>query len=172
MSNRNLPADLLFIITTSAFGKSSMYERLKFKNESVSTFLGLTSGMGTFHIPKEVYAEIITYLQDKGYDVKRGYGTGPSRKLKIISMAFGKLGISNFKYHNIKRGIYLFPYVQNLKTVIKENAEPLWYDRSFFDLEKFWKKRYLLPRSKRITTWKEFNFDNFFENQISNIQSL
>lgn len=172
LAKRKLPSDLLFIITTSAFGKSSVYDRLKFKDEPVSTFLGHTSGLGTFHISEDVFKQILEYLRKEGYDIKRGYGTGPSRKLKIIEIAFRKLGVSHFKYHNIKRGIYLFSNVKNLKNVIKENTDPIWHDRPFFDLTEFWKNRYMLPRSKRITTWKDFNFNNFFERQMNYIQNL
>jgi glycosyltransferase involved in cell wall biosynthesis len=46
--NRTLPNNLLFTTTTSAYGKSSVYERLKYQNRNLSEFMGFTAGAGTF----------------------------------------------------------------------------------------------------------------------------
>ena len=113
IKGRKLNPDLLFITTTSAFGKSSLYNRLKYNGETVAECLGYTQGSGTFHIPEELYVELLDFLKNKGVDVTRGYGHGPSRKLKLISLSLKYLGLSKFEYHGIKREFYLFPLVRN-----------------------------------------------------------
>lgn len=174
IKNRKLPAYLLFVTTTATFGKSSIYERLNYKGKSVSEFLGYTAGSGTFHLPEELYQRIIKYLQNKGINTKRenwkeAHKTTPSRKLKLINLAFEYLGMPNFAYHNIPRGFYLFSNVENLRQVIQGKEEPIWYDRPFRDLSSYWLKRWGIPRAKRTNKWREFNFDAFMRDELKKL---
>ena len=125
LRKRKIKANLLFITTTSAFGKSSMYDRLKYHDELIAESLGYTKGAGTFHIPETLYQELRTYLEKKGIVTKTTFGHGPSRKLKLIEKALGYLGISNYTYHGIKREFFLFSHVKNLRDVIQKNKKPL-----------------------------------------------
>ncbi len=172
MKKRKIPSRLLFITTTSAYGKSSVYERIKYHKETVSYFIGFTTGSGTFHLPQELYEEVLLFLQQKGIDTKRGYGTGPSRKLKLVDMAFRHLKIPTFTFHNIKRGYYFFPNVKNLDNVIHKNKRPLWYNRPFAELSNFWKDRWCIPRSRRVDSWRDFDSDKFFRKTELQIKRL
>jgi hypothetical protein len=172
IKKRKLAPDLLFITTTSAFGKSSLYNRLKYGDEIVAESLGYTKGSGTFHIPDDIYQEIINLLQEKGVDTRRGYGHGPSRKLRLIGIGLRYLGLSNFQYHGIKRELYLFPLVKNLKEVIQNGEEPIWFDRPFDKLVDYWKERWAIPRSKRFQDWKDFNSDEFLEEIKQKIEEV
>lgn len=163
LRHRKLKPELLFITTTSAFGKSSLYNRLKYNGEIVAISLGYTQGSGTFHIPEELYEEILDFLSQKGIDVARGYGHGPSRKLKLISLGLKYLGLSNYEYHGIKREFYLFPLVKNLKEVIQNGEKPIWIDRPFDNLVDYWKKRWAIPRVERKPEWREFESEKFFK---------
>ena len=163
LMEREIPADLLFITTTSAFGKGTIYERIDFNGEKINEFLGYTTGSGTFHLSEQNYQLLINYLDSLGYETKRGYGTGPSRKLHLIDNAFRELGIAKFSNHGIKRGFYLFSNVSNLKKVITSNEKPVWYNRPFEDLTQYWKERWCIPRSDRIEKWKSFDQEKFIE---------
>jgi len=156
MNEKIIPSELLFFTTTGAFGKSSVYERVKYNDRKITKFIGYTTGRGTFHIPEEIYLELLNFLEDQGENVERGYGTGPSRKLNLIRKATAKLGLSGYIFHNIKRGYYIIHNVDNLFKVIHENEKPNYYNDKFEDLFAYWKKRWLLPRSKRINKWKKF----------------
>jgi len=162
IKGRVIEPDLLFITTTSAFGRSSLYNRLKYDGEIVAENLGYTRGSGTFHVPENLYLEILEFLSKKGIDTSRGYGHGPSRKLKLVSLAFRYLGLPKFEYHGIQREFYLFPLVKNLKEVIKKKESPNYIDRPFNKLVDYWKERWALPRAKRKPSWKEFNAEEFF----------
>jgi len=162
LKERIIEPDLLFITTTSAFGRSSLYNRLKYNGEIVAESLGYTKGSGTFHIPEELYLEILEFLSKKGIDVSRGYGHGPSRKLKLISLALKYLNLPKFEYHGIQREFYLFPLVKNLKEVIKKKEEPIYIDRPFKKLVDYWKKRWALPRAERRSEWRKFETEKLF----------
>ena len=132
-------------------------------NIFVANFIGLTSGSGTFHIPQVIFEEILVYLDSQGVDVTRGYGTGPSRKLELVQKGLSLLEIPNYIFHNIKRGYYLFPNVNNLYDVLHENKQPIWHNRPLNKLVKFWKERYGIPRSKRVTKWMLFDSNDYFK---------
>lgn len=172
IKGRRLESELLFITTTSAFGKSSLYNRLKYNGEVVAECLGYTQGSGTFHIPEQLYKKILEFLRAQGVDVSRGYGHGPSRKLKLISLGLKYLGLSRFEYHGIKREFYLFPLVKNLKEVIQNGEKPIWIDRPFDKIVDYWKKKWALPRAERMPEWKKFNSNNFFKKTEKMLKEL
>jgi hypothetical protein len=169
---RKIPNHFLFLTTSSAFGKSSMYDRLRYENNEISQFIGFTSGAGTFHISESLYRELLTFLKHKNIDTKLGYGTGSSRKLRLVSTAFRLLKMPKFSFHNIRRGYYLFPVVKNLHNVIHENANPEYYDRPFGELFQYWRVRWCLPRSKRILRWRSFDCEAFFAEAKEKIDAL
>jgi hypothetical protein len=172
IKGRKFKPDLLFITTTSAFGKSSLYNRLKYNDETVAVCLGYTKGSGTFHIPEEIYMDLLDFLKDKGVDVNRGYGHGPSRKLKLISLSLKYLGLSKFEYHGIKREFYLFPLVKNLRDIIQKKRKPISVDRPFNRLADYWKERWAVPRAERMPEWKDFKRDTFFKEAERMLEEL
>ncbi len=163
IKGRKLKPDLLFITTTSAFGRSSLYNRLKCNGEVVAECLGYTQGSGTFHIPEELYEEILKFLSSKGINVVRGYGHGPSRKLRLISLGLHYLGLPSFEYHGIKREFYLFTLVKNLRDAIQKRQKPVWIDRPFDKLVDYWKERWAIARAERMPEWKDFKAKNYFK---------
>ena len=156
MKRRVIEPDLLFLTTTSAFGKGSIYNRLRVGDESVAISLGYTKGSGTFHIPENLYNDIKVFLRRRKVDTSTTFGHGPSRKMKIIDTAMSKLNLNNYTYHNIQREFFLFPLAKNLKTVISKNVIPRYYNRKLNDMTNFWKERWAIPRSQKFNDWKEF----------------
>ena len=169
---RKIEPELLFITTTSAFGKSSLYNRLKYNGEVVAESLGYTRGSGTFHIPDELYEELMEFLKNQGVRVARGIEHGPSRKIKLVSLGLKYLGLPKFEYHGIKRKFYLFPLVKNLKGVIQSGEKPIWIDRPLDKLVDYWKERWAIPRAKRIPKWKDFDCDKFFREVEKMLEEL
>lgn len=170
IKNRKLPARLLFITTTGAYGKSSVYTRLKFKDEEVVKFIGYTHGSGTFHIPNILYAELLRYLKKRGYNIKRGFGNGPSRKLRLIDQALHLLGFTNGATHGIQRAVYLFPLAKNLTSVIQENKRPIWVHRTVNELTEFWKNRWREARAKRDKTFLNFSSEDFIKKTLRDLK--
>jgi len=161
IKGRILNSDLLFITTTSAFGRSSIYNRLKYKNELIARSLGYTQGYGVFHIPDDLYREILKYLQEKGIEITFKYNTGSSKKMSYLSKAFRFLELKNFSKHGLKREVFLFSLVKNLKEVIKYKEDPVFYNYSFEELLDYWKQRWAIPRSQRKPQWKDFKCEEY-----------
>ena len=172
MEKRRIPSRLLFTTTTSAFGRGTIYERLRYRGQHLNRFLGYTSGYGTFHLPNEQYLNMLDALKHKGLDVRRGYGTGPSRKLRLIRRGMQILGLPDFAYHNIQRGCYIFPNVVNLKAVIHGNRKPRWRNLPFDSLATYWRERWCIPRAQRINDWRAFDSNRFFRNAAAQIRRL
>ena len=162
MKKRTLKPDLLFLTTTSAFGKSSMYDRLKYKEHLAAIPIGYTQGTGTFHMSESLTREVYAMLQKRNVNTATGYGHGPSRKIKLFKKAFSCLGLKDFYAHGILREVYFFPLAKNLPLVIHENKRPMWHDRPFQEIAEYWKARWALPRSRRMPQWKEFDSKEFF----------
>jgi len=168
---QDLPARLLFVTTTGAFGKSSLYTRLKLREEWLATFIGYSNGSGSFHIPNALYEKLLVMLSRSGADVARGYGNGPSRKMRLIRQGMAELGYKNGVLHGVKRAIYLFPFAKNLDSLIKNGCRrPIWHHRRESDLTDFWKQRWILPRlDAREQTMRQFNKDHFLDEQLEGI---
>lgn len=162
IKKRTLPAELLFIVTTSAFGRSSIYNRLVYRGEKAAVSLGFTAGSGTFHISDSLYARLLEYLESKGVDTTRGYGSGPSRKMKLVSTALRLLGIRRLHYHNVQREVILFPLVRNLHGVLHGGEPPDYIKRPFAEVAAWWKERYCVPRFERVKP--SFDAGEFLEN--------
>ena len=145
--NRKIPPNLLFITTTGAYGKSSVFNRLKFNEDKICDFIGYTNGSGSFHIPNTLYEGFVTYLREEGFKVGREFGNGPSAKMKIITQAMNLLGFKNGVNHGIKRSVYLFPLVRNLEKVVSKGENPRWYKRNVRDLTECWKSRWASKRA-------------------------
>ncbi|MFC2047922.1 Druantia anti-phage system protein DruA [Chloroflexota bacterium] len=157
IQNRVIPPRLLFITTTGAYGKSSVYNRLKYQGQDVAKFIGYTTGSGSFHIPDTLFDELIVFLKSKGIDTRRGYGSGPSRKLRLIDTALKQLNFKNGVNHGVKRAVYLFPFATNLKEIIESDEPPVWLNRSTEELSDFWKQRWALQRANREQSYTNFN---------------
>ena len=171
MQKRVIPPRLLFATTTGAFGKSSIYNRLRSESgEPLAKYIGDSEGAGSFHIPNSTYLKILGFLQKQGVNTERGYGHGPSRKMRLISQGMNLLGYKDGNRHGIKRSIYLFSYVKNLSQLIDgEHARPLWIDRPERDLVEFWKSRWALPKINKTNYrgYRDFRAGEFVDGQLS-----
>ncbi len=154
LQKQMIPPHLIALTTTSAFGRSSIYNRLKFEDRLVAQSLGFTKGYGSFHV-LSIYDEIKAFL--KKYDtLKNGYGDGP-RSVWVNSRRASQLvGVkNNLLEHGVQREIFLFPLLENLNSYIQDpSIAPIYYDASFEELSSWWKKRWLLERANRVTDWQ------------------
>lgn len=158
MEKRVLPPHLVALTTTSAFGRSSIYNRLKYRGQLLAESLGFTNGYGNFHLQR-LYPILKAYLESQGVNTAGGYGTGPRRSWQLMRLALDKLGISaDLLKHGIQREAFLFRLIDNLETYMNgETDTPKFKDLPFADLAAYWRERYLLPRADRVDSWHSWD---------------
>jgi len=158
MEGRVIPAHLVALTTTSAFGRSSIYNRLKYNGNLIAESLGYTKGYGNFHL-HSLYPIIKEYLESENVSIQGGYGTGPRRTWQLIRTALDRIGLSgDLLKHGVKREAFLFRLVDNLEEYLKgETLAPIYRDYPFDDLANYWKERWLIKRADRVDGWHQWD---------------
>ena len=161
MEQRILPPHLVALTTTSAFGRSSLYNRLRYNGTVIAESLGYTEGYGTFHLIG-LYPLFRKFLEEQGISTRGGFGTGPRRKWQTMVRALERLGFSaNLLHHGVKREAFLFRLIDNLEEYMEgRDHKPLYRNLPFSDLVTWWRERWLLPRVKRVDGWEEWRKEN------------
>ena len=165
--DKRVSNSLVGIFTTSLFGKSSQYNRLKYNDELLYKEIGYTKGYGTLHLSGETIQAMVKLLKAKGVDVNHDFGDGPSWVMRVIRTAGDMLGFdSDFLLrHSFKRSIYFVPLAKNYSDVLNgENVKPLYHNYSQKKLVEHWRNRWLDNRRKNIdviTNILEFSPENF-----------
>ncbi len=126
ISNKRKHPSLVMVTTTSAFGRSSVYNRLKLGPEPIFRSLGYTQGFGHFHIPESLFALMREYLKKKRNDYSDNfeYGQGANWKLRVVREACTLAGLSpGFRNHGVKREVFACELARNAREVLR--GEPV-----------------------------------------------
>jgi len=167
MIEKRQASKLVGIFTTSLYGKSSQYNRLKFNNELLYKPVGETKGYGTLHLSEETIGKMQDLLKTKNIYITNKFGDGPSWTMRIIHKAGKELGFDPdlLLNHSFKRSIYFIPLAKNWQQFLKDQTnKPIYYNYSKKELVSFWKKRWLQNRKKNNIVFSKvtnFNPNNF-----------
>ncbi|MFH2032973.1 MAG: Druantia anti-phage system protein DruA [Bacteroidota bacterium] len=148
---------LVGIFTTSLYGNSSQYNRIKYNNELLYQPIGQTKGFGTLHLSEQTIQLMIKFLKSKGVEVGHKFGDGPSWVMRVIRSAGDLLGFdSNFLLkHSFKRNIYFIPLSKDFKKFLNgETKQPIFTNYSKKELVNYWKERWFENRKKNVTVIK------------------
>jgi len=169
MEERVLPAHLVALTTTSAFGRSSIYNRLKYRELLVAESLGYTEGYGNFHLQR-LYPAFKEYLEAEGISTQGGYGTGPKRTWQLIRRVLDNVDIpGDLLKHGVKREAFLFRLVSNLEDYLAGRTQtPDYFDYPFNELAQYWKERWLIARAQRVDGWHQWESQKIVERLILN----
>jgi len=165
--DKRVANSLVGIFTTSLYGKSSQYNRLKYQDNLLYNHIGHTKGYGTLHLSKETIQEMVKYLKSKNIDVNHGFGDGPSWVMRVISAAGELVGFdSDFLLkHSFKRSIYFVPLAKNYREVLNDEIKrPKYYNYTKRELVNHWKERWFENRKRNpevITNVLDFNPSDF-----------
>ena len=147
--DKRIANTLVGIFTTSLYGKSSQYNRLKFQDNLLYQPIGQTKGYGTLHLSKETIHEMVKFLRSKDININHRFGDGPSWVMRVISAAGELLGFdSDFLLkHSFKRNIYFVPLAKNFREVLNgEIKRPKYFNYSKKELVNHWKERWFEKR--------------------------
>ena len=155
--------DLACIFTTSLYGNSSQYNRLKFEKRLLYIPIGYTSGYGTLHISQETFFAMQQLLMHKGIVLTNRFGDGPNWRMRVIRTALDIIGFDSdiLLRHSFKRGLYVVPLARNFRSFLTgKNDKPVYFNLPMQALTEFWKERWLNMRKKNINVIeKTLRFD-------------
>ena len=135
---------LALMTTSSAFGRSSVYNRLVYRKEKTFIRVGWTKGFGNFHFNDDIILAGI-------YDLCRR--EAPDKvflnKMARLGYALPHLGLSpSLLQHGIRREMFVMPTATNTREFLMGNADGLNYiSRPFEDVVEWWRERWMLKRA-------------------------
>lgn len=157
MLDQNIRQPLAAVTTTSAFGRSSMYNRLRYGDRMLAEPIGYTLGYGTLHL-EHLYGEIRRYLEMKDAYNHGGFGAGPKVRWQNITNALTLLGLpGSLLQHGVKREVFLFRLVDDLEVGMAGGGfgKPLRLTPK--DFGAYWRERWAVPRAERFPDWNQGN---------------
>ena len=155
------------LFTTSLYGKSSQYNRMKFRDELLYKPIGETKGYGTLHLSEETIHAMQEYLKSEKVLVTNRFGDGPSWTMRVIRNAGDLLGFDSnvLLQHSFKRNIYFVPLAENYNGFLNGDTKQIKYnDYSLREMTNFWKERWFNKRIERpdvVRNVLNFNANNF-----------
>jgi hypothetical protein len=165
--DKRVSNSLVGIFTTSLYGKSSQYNRLKFHDNILYEQIGHTKGYGTLHLSEETIQEMVKFLKSRNISINHGFGDGPSWVMRVIRTTGDILDFdSDFLLrHSFKRGIYFVPLAKNFREILNgQSIRPNYFNNPQQELVKYWKERWLINRKnneaviKNVLEFEPINF--------------
>jgi hypothetical protein len=148
------------ITTSSALGKSSLYDRIRIPNGPEFVHVGWTKGSGEFQFLNGLYDKIYEFAKaDISWKKNPLWGSGIRNRRTLIQATLKKLGMPlNLGYHNIRREVFFVSLGFNSKEFLCGQSDRIkYYELSIHDISTFMLKRWVIPRSERDKIYKEFN---------------
>lgn len=152
---------LALITTTSALGRSSLYNRLRIGKRYIFQRVGFTKGSGEFHFSNGVYGDITAFARRYCTPTAKqeSWGTGFRNRREIIRKCLAELGVStDWLYHGIEREVFVVPLASNTREFLRGQHERLQcYRLSECDITEHFRNRWLFPRLDRDATYKSWD---------------
>lgn len=157
MNDQAISQPLAAVTTTGAFGRSSMYNRLRYQNRLLAEPIGYTQGFGTLHL-EHLYSSICDFLRSSNAYKDGGFGNGPKIRWQNISNALAALKLpGSLLKHGVRREVFLFRLVDDLEGGMAGgnfgNPIPLTVE----EYSQYWKERWACPRATRFPHWNSGN---------------
>jgi hypothetical protein len=139
---------LALITTTSLYGSSVQYNRLRVDDRAAYKHVGYTSGYGNAHLTEEEFGEMEEYLQEIGKPIPKGWGTGRSYRLRVYSAyCRHRYGEKHAPAHEHPRSVYVAPLAANSREFLQKETDALdSYDLPLVKLVNQWRERWLASR--------------------------
>ena len=151
---------LALITTSSALGRSSVYNRLRYERALLFQPVGYTKGSGDFHFSNGLYTAISDYARRNCVPTakKSSWGLGFRNRREIIKKCLSKLRLSTeWVYHGVRRELFVIPLAENTTEFLRGDHSRLSsLDYPAAALVEYFKHRWLIPRSlsdHRYRTW-------------------
>ena len=173
ISKKENRARLVLLTTTSALGRSSIYNRLSIPHGPNFLRIGVTKGFGHFHLSGQIFEALRAYLEHERhpYASGHGFGMGPNWKIRVVRTALEKLGINGDSVlrHGIEREVYAIPFATNWREILlgkQKNVRQISLSAS--EIASYCLQRWIIPRSTRDKRYKRFARCRIMESLLNN----
>ena len=155
-------ARLVMLTTTSALGRSSIYNRLSLPGGPRFLRIGVTKGFGHFHLSGEIFEALRGHLENTGHPYASGhrFGMGPNWKLRVARAALESIGIdgNSILKHGVEREVFAIPLAENWQKILLGTSKSV---RSLTspasEISDFCLTRWMVPRASRDDRYKSFD---------------
>lgn len=166
ISGQSKHARLVAVTTTSALGRSSLYNRLRIGDQSIFYSIGSTSGWGHFHISDELFEDLRGYLRSVGdsYADSHGYGQGPNYRLRLIRKALVLLGLDpDMARHGLTREVFFCSLASNALQFLRGDHKRVRYDQlpTVQEMGQAAMARWVVPRAERRPEFRLWQRERF-----------
>lgn len=154
ISGQKKRAKLVAVTTTSALGRSSIYNRLQLSGKKIFEPIGFTSGWGHFHFSGKIFDELRAYLEYIEDDYADGFnfGSGPNWRIRVIRRALERLGMdTSLARHGFTREVFIAKIARNAEAYLRgDNIRALYGDLpTVAEVAKAARERWIEPRASR-----------------------
>lgn len=165
ISRKQLDTRLALLTTTSAFGRSSLYNRLRYHDRCAFHSVGYTSGTGDFHFSDGFYADLREFALESCTPTakQQRWGVGFRNRRELVRKTLPLLGLScDLLHHGIRREILVAPLATNAREFLCGDDDDLSdHCPSASDIFAWFRERWLLPRAARDGRYREFDPETY-----------
>lgn len=165
IGRKPLDGRLALLTTTSALGRSSLYNRLRFGEHPVFRSVGFTRGSGEFHFSNGCYGDLRKFaLEHCDATAKHPmWGEGFRNRRELVRKTLPLLGLSSkLSYHGVEREIFVVPLATNTREFLRGNHQRLQnYGHTAHELFEWFRDRWLLPRAVHDERYRTFDPEDY-----------
>ncbi len=160
----------VLLTTSSALGRSSMYNRLTLNGRHLFIHIGETEGWGHFHLSNSTFDHMRKYLTLFEHPIVKAnrFGNGPNWKIRTIRTALESLNLpSSLLQHGIKRHIYIAPLADNYIEYLNNTVDiPIYNNMTQCDIINYFKERWFYPRFSSCQAYRDITRANTLKELI------
>lgn len=179
ISGEEKPAELLLVTTTSALGRSSLYNRLKLRTDPATEFrrIGFTEGWGHFSVGDDLFMKLREHLITEDHKYANGYsfGTGPNWRLRTIRAAMKSLGVDDgLLRHGIQREVFAAELSGTARRQLREGIEGPETRPTTSQIGEAALDRWMRPRFARegLRTWTRANTEELLPSGSATVEEV
>jgi hypothetical protein len=139
---------LALVTTTSLYGSSVQYNRVRVNGRLTYKMVGYTEGYGNAHLTEREFADMEQYLRQIGKPIPKGWGTGRSYRLRVYTAYYRERhGLPQAPNHRQPRSVYVAPLGKRTREFLRgktDDFEPFDYELDHLAIA--WKQKWLSRR--------------------------
>lgn len=165
ISQAERSGEVALITTTSALGRSSLYNRLTFRSAPMFIPVGFTRGSGEFQFLNGLYDEMSEFATKRLTPTAKSelWGTGFRNRREVVKKCIQAAGLhQDLLYHGVQREVFLIPTASNSAEYLRgDDAALQFYERRADDIVAWFRERWLLSRAEREPSFAVFTRSSY-----------